>query len=123
VLDGDTHTVEKVLDEMHDVFLRYPAGGTADAANVPPRQDALRRASSSTIRMTSWLYDSRVPLGAITLVGGYEGLGKTTWGAHAARRDHEGTLPGALRDAARRDGVDRRLAIAHDRSPAEGSGC
>lgn len=74
-----------------------------DARRAGRREDrtlALTPASSITPQRARWAYAGRVPLGAVTLFVGREGLGKTTvlmnWAASATR----GELPGDLASSA-----------------------
>lgn len=69
---------------------------------TPPdesRPDDVRRivsqiASSIPMRATKWLYKGRMPAGAISLLAGREGIGKSTIGFDIGARLTRGTLPG-----------------------------
>ncbi|MEV4212928.1 AAA family ATPase [Micromonospora sp. NPDC049662] len=54
----------------------------------------LRSASAIKPKRVRWLWDSRVPVGEITLVAGREGAGKSTFLAWMARAITRGELPG-----------------------------
>jgi predicted ATP-dependent serine protease len=79
----------------------------ADSADFEPEPDGktrrvrLIRASDMTMRATRWLWeeDARtrwLPLGGLTLLGGREGVGKTTIAYGIAARVTRGTLPGSF---------------------------
>lgn len=70
-----------------------------------PAQDvaALRRvtltpASSIQVRPVRWLWDKRIPQGAMTLLGGREGIGKSSIGYTLAADVTRGRLPGEHQD-------------------------
>jgi hypothetical protein len=50
--------------------------------------------SKIPVKATEWLWDQRIPLGALTLLPGREGTGKSTFGAWLAARVTKGELPG-----------------------------
>jgi AAA domain len=69
------------------------------------------------IKATEWLWHHRVPLGALTLLPGREGTGKSTAGAWLAAQITRGTLPGVYEGvpkgvfyAAREDDWERTIA-------------
>lgn len=51
-------------------------------------------ASAIKVKATEWLWHQRIPLGALTLLPGREGTGKSTFGAWLAARITRGELPG-----------------------------
>ena len=57
-----------------------------------------RTAGSVRPEATEWYYDGRVPLGALTLLVGPPGLGKTTFACELAARGSRGELIGAAAD-------------------------
>lgn len=59
-----------------------------------PRKLRLTRASQIIPRPVKWLWDARVPLGALALVGGREGVGKSTFTYQQAADITRGRLPG-----------------------------
>jgi hypothetical protein len=77
----------------------------ADLCKCPKggRQLAVQKASSITMRATRWLWEEDggkarwLPLGGFTLLGGREGIGKSTIAYGIAARVTRGTLPGAFR--------------------------
>jgi hypothetical protein len=53
-------------------------------------------ASAIKVKATEWLWHQRIPLGALTLLPGREGTGKSTFGAWLAARVTKGELAGAF---------------------------
>ena len=81
----------------------WPWTDSADFAEPDSRTRTVRkiRASDMTMRATRWLWQEGdttrwVPLGGLTLLGGREGVGKTTIGYGTAGKVTRGTLPGAF---------------------------
>ena len=66
---------------------RSPPCHRASAGNHP--------ASSITPRPVRWLWPDRIPAGALTLLAGREGIGKSLVGVHLAAQLTRGELPGA----------------------------
>ena len=73
--------------------------------------------SQIKIKATEWLRHHRIPLGALTLLPGREGTGKSTAGAWLAANVTRGTLPGVYEGiprgvfyAAREDDWERTIA-------------
>jgi hypothetical protein len=73
--------------------------------------------SQIKIKATEWLWHHRIPLGALTLLPGREGTGKSTAGAWLAAQVTRGTLPGVYEGipkgvfyAAREDDWERTIA-------------
>lgn len=64
------------------------------------RQLKVTKASGITMRATRWTWEEEgakfVPLGGLTLLGGREGIGKSTWGYRLAALLTVGKLPGAF---------------------------
>lgn len=78
----------------------------APAVNTPPaRRLVAVPASSMTMRTPEWLEELRVPAGAITLLGGREGIGKSTIAFDRAARLTKGILPGKYFGAPQNVGV------------------
>lgn len=57
---------------------RAISGELAIPGSKPQRRIALTRASEITMRRVKWLWDGRIPLGVLSLLGGREGIGKST---------------------------------------------
>src|SRR5690349_3618283 len=55
----------------------------------------------TTMRPVHWLWDQRLPLGALTLLAGREGIGKSTVAYALAAQITRGTLPGRYADQPR----------------------
>ena len=51
-------------------------------------------ASQIKPRPVRWLWPDRIPAGALTLLAGREGIGKSLVGVHLAAQLTRGTLPG-----------------------------
>jgi AAA domain len=73
--------------------------------------------SQIRVKATEWLWHHRIPLGALTLLPGREGTGKSTAGAWLAARVTRGELPGVYEGvpkgvfyAAREDDWERTIA-------------
>ncbi len=73
--------------------------------------------SQIKIKATEWLWHHRIPLGALTLLPGREGTGKSTAGAWLAAQVTQGMLPGVYEGipkgvfyAAREDDWERTIA-------------
>ncbi|WP_078057237.1 AAA family ATPase [Corynebacterium provencense] len=68
---------------------------TTTTGDVPRRAVAFTRASDVRTRAVDWLLDCWVPRGSVTLLGGREGIGKSTiavdWAAQATRGNLTGT--------------------------------
>lgn len=70
-----------------------------EAEEVAPQEGAKRlvrrtRMTEIKIRPTRWLWDIRIPVGALTLLAGREGIGKSTVGYDLAAAITRGKLPG-----------------------------
>lgn len=68
-------------------------GDSADTAQAR-RQVVVTLASSIRPRPVRWLWPDRIPSGALTLLAGREGIGKSLVGVHLAAQLTRGTLPG-----------------------------
>lgn len=90
---------------------------TADAATVGTRRVKLTPAAGIRLRPTYWLWDERMPQGALTIAPGREGIGKSLFCAWLAARItlgeltgvHHGT-PKSVIYAATEDSWERTLA-------------
>jgi AAA domain-containing protein len=60
----------------------------------PGRQVFITRASDIKPRPVRWLWPDRIPSGALTLLAGREGIGKSLVGVHLAAQLTRGALPG-----------------------------
>ncbi|MEU1735871.1 AAA family ATPase [Streptosporangium sp. NPDC020145] len=69
-------------------------GGFGPAGPVPGRRIRLTPASSVRIRAVHWLWDERVPAGALTVIPGREGIGKSLTLIWLTARLTRGELPG-----------------------------
>jgi AAA domain len=90
-----------------------------EAASEPDPKPELRviPVSQIKIKATEWLWHHRIPLGALTLLPGREGTGKSTAGAWLTAQVTRGTLPGVYEGvprgvfyAAREDDWERTIA-------------
>ena len=61
----------------------------------PGRQVIVTLASQIRPRPVRWLWPDRIPAGALTLLAGREGIGKSLVGVHLAAELTRGTLPGS----------------------------
>ncbi len=77
-----------------------PAGPVVLPWSTPTRSLVVQRASQMTPRATRWLWaedDARwLALGGLSLLGGREGIGKSTWAYRIAAQVTRGTLPGTF---------------------------
>jgi hypothetical protein len=87
---GDMSAVVRLASE-----LRQHADQTADLwPSDSSRRIRLTPASSFRIRGVKWVWDNRMPVGALTLIPGREGVGKSTFLAWMAAAVTRGELPG-----------------------------
>jgi hypothetical protein len=86
---------------------------------APASKPELRVTAFSQIKIkaTEWLWHHRIPIGALTLLPGREGTGKSTAGAWLAAQVTKGTLPGVYEGipkgvfyAATEDDYERTIA-------------
>lgn len=91
-----------------DTAEHLAAGHTLDQLVTVPDTDVpglrtlrLTRASDITIRPVRWLWSGRIALGTLALLGGREGIGKSTVAYSLAADITRGRLPGAYQDQAR----------------------
>lgn len=87
-----------------DPFILKGVPSSWAAAPTPLRDDdvdpphartvVLTSASSIKVRPVRWLWQDRVPLGSLALIGGREGIGKSTLAYTLAAQLTAGTLPG-----------------------------
>lgn len=91
------------LDREHTAAVRAAVARANETATVDDRspdglaQLKLVRASSLSVTRVSWCWDHRIPLSAVTLLAGREGLGKTALCGDLAARVTRGQLEGDLR--------------------------
>jgi hypothetical protein len=89
---------QAILDAMRAIEETHRSIGTEeDAKRKPPtghRLVELVPASSIKPRPVRWLWEERIPLGALTLDGGREGIGKSTLAYTLAADITRGRLPG-----------------------------
>lgn len=103
------------MTTLHGLSALQPADGRpADAKGAGLRVTPV---SAIRVKSTEWLWHNRVPIGALTLLPGREGTGKSTAGAWLAAKVTRGTLPGAYFGipkgvfyAAREDDWERTIA-------------
>lgn len=74
-------------------------------------------ASSIKPRPVRWLWPDRIPLGALTLLAGREGIGKSLVGIRLAAELTRGTLEGS------RYGKPSRVLFATSRTPGSSRWC
>ena len=91
-------------------------GPSGDEAEPPPELRVIP-VSQIKVKATEWLWHHRIPLGALTLLPGREGTGKSTAGAWLAARVTRGELAGVYDGvpkgvfyAAREDDWERTIA-------------
>ena len=82
---------DEAADDSVDGAADEPADGVAGGRSV-----RLTRASSIAIKPVRWAWQDRMPMGALTLVAGREGLGKSTVVAWIIAAITQGTLPGDI---------------------------
>ncbi|PYY44015.1 hypothetical protein DEJ03_12675 [Curtobacterium sp. MCLR17_043] len=95
--------------DVTDFFRRYEGSAATlyeamrearQRSMAEPGQSAgrvvLRPASAVSSRRQRFLWDKRIPLGAVTLFGGRGGVGKSTFALWLAAQVQRGTLPGDL---------------------------
>lgn len=81
--------------QLADPWLNVPP--PLEAPDEPPpsrRRVMLTPASSVRLRAVRWLWDCRLPLGSLTLLGGREGIGKSTAAYTLAAEITRGQLDG-----------------------------
>lgn len=87
---GDIGAVHKLTKE-----LKEQADTTADLQPAKrPSRLRLTPASAFPVRGVKWVWDNRMPVGALTLIPGREGVGKSTFLAWLAAVITRGELPG-----------------------------
>ena len=118
--DQDGHPVREpardAVREQHDSTGREHATDPA-AGLVPMRRVVLTPAATVELKPTYWLWENRIPAGAITLGPGREGIGKSLFCAWLAAQITNGSLPGIARGqrrsviyAATEDSWERTIA-------------
>jgi hypothetical protein len=75
--------------------------GDIFGAKVNGRHLHLTPASAICVRPARWLWQGRIPLGALSLIGGREGIGKSTYAYTTAAQVTRGHLPGIWAGTAR----------------------
>lgn len=88
---GNRCTAEQVIDALNIRSL-FPGGSSTG------RTLKATKASQMKMRAIQWLWEEEhakwLPLGALTLLGGREGIGKSTWAYRVAAKLTKGELPG-----------------------------
>jgi hypothetical protein len=104
---GDHAAAAKALVRRGYGASGAPVSASVLAAVAAPEGRHLRTipATNFQIAPVRWLWQDRVPLGALTLVGGREGIGKSLCTTALAAQVTRGTLPGAL------EGIPRAVFI------------
>ncbi|WP_229686885.1 AAA family ATPase [Longimycelium tulufanense] len=74
--------------------VRQPAAGDSVPAAEPVRRVLLTPASQIRMRPVRWAWTDRIPAGALTVIPGREGIGKSLTLAWLAAQLTRGTLPG-----------------------------
>jgi hypothetical protein len=105
------HSADAILDRLgaddriraHAAHLDRPDGQQAPdrAPDTDGRRLLLTPASTVRMRAVRWLWQDRIPAGAITVVPGREGIGKSLMLAWLAARITRGQLPGLHRHTPR----------------------
>lgn len=86
-------------DEQHPPATEQAGSDTAAARNEPPvarRRVTFTRASAIEAEVVQWAWQDRVPLGALTIIAGQPGLGKSTTTIYLGAAISRGTLEGSL---------------------------
>ena len=115
-------TEDEAIGKLRDVYERYSPRGVPDwlvsggleperqgnDGGTPGGQRKLTLTAASTIRVrrVRWLWRDRVPLGSLTLIGGREGIGKSTIAYTLAADITRGRLAGEYA------GVPRSVLVA-----------
>lgn len=86
----------RALDELEPVDLATASveAGASKPAEAGYRRLKLTKASEIIVRPVEWLWALRIALGTLVLIGGREGIGKSTIAYDTAARITRGTLPG-----------------------------
>jgi hypothetical protein len=87
--------------ELVEFMPNVPLPKIAEAKRPTKRTLSLTRASSIKIRPVKWLWENRLPLGALSLLGGREQIGKSTVAYTLAADITRGSLPGHYEGQAR----------------------
>ena len=104
------------------------AGGEAFCETCRQRSMGYVSQTAASIHpeAVEWYYDGRVPLGALTLLVGPPGLGKTTFACELAARGSRGELVGAAADvifATTEDSLAHTLVRGSPRRTRTSTGC
>lgn len=93
------------LDQLIPYDLALPEHPDPSPDDQQDRRLVAVAASTLSMRSPTWLYEWRIPTGAITLIGGREGIGKTSISYNLAAALTRGTLPGAHYGTPRNVGI------------------
>src|SRR6266851_8041651 len=88
------HSPDTPADRWPDIPTDIPPDGRPPDDAGAVRRVRLTPASAIPMRPVRWLWDGRIPAGAITLLPGREGIGKSLALAWLAARLTRGQLPG-----------------------------
>jgi len=80
--------------DQREPAARSVALSDSPVPDKPPGKFRLIPASDITPEPVYWLWEGRLPLGAIALLGGREGQGKSLWSYHLAAEITRGKTPG-----------------------------
>jgi hypothetical protein len=86
---------QKVEAQLAHQQTSIPEAGKAAAASAANRVVAFTAASEIKVRPVWWLWENRLPAGAVSLLGGREGIGKSTCAYTLGAQLTRGTLAGA----------------------------
>lgn len=101
--------IHKLHDDIAGIRMNVPerppapvtSNGDQDQKRSPGRSLTLCSVETTKPRRVRWLWDGRVPLGVITLLGGREGIGKSILAYTLAARITRGSLEGEFYGQAR----------------------
>lgn len=97
VLDCEADCDERDVARALGLRERDLRGGEVTAGPGDDRVVRFTAASDVRPEATRWAWEGRVPLGALTMLAGQQGLGKSTLSVELAARLSRGELPGDLR--------------------------
>jgi RecA-family ATPase len=86
---------QQVEAELARQQTSIPENGKAAAASAANRVVAFTAASEIKVRPVRWAWENRLPVGAVSLLGGREGIGKSTCAYTLGAQLTKGTLAGA----------------------------
>lgn len=92
----DGYGDDPIETDPEPVVDRPDSSSTDTTSGTSPQERTLRLTAASTIVLQPvwWLWDARLPVGAFSLIGGREGIGKSLVGYTLAASISTGTLPG-----------------------------